>query len=146
MWKDWIRPFVRPLPQWSPVAVAAPQTLVTVALHWDGESADVTADHTVASLKPLTIATSIDAGQNAALKYHDRATGKLLGVLRLVRTASLAAAETSPAFYHVAAGGHRCLSWQRRSWNAWLQNRVMLKNRSRSEERRVGKERRSRWA
>jgi len=130
MWKDWVRPLVRPLPQWSPVAVAPPQTFVTAAMHWDGQSADVTADHTVASLKPLTIATSLDAGRNAVLKYHDHATGKLLGVLRLVRTASLAAAGTSPAFYHVAAGGHRCLSWQRRSWNAWLQNRVMLKNRS----------------
>lgn len=130
MWKDRIRPFVRPLPQWSPVAVAPPQTLVTAALHWDGQLVDVTADYTMASLKPLTIATSIDAGQNAVLEYHDRATGKLLGVLRLVRAASAAATEAPPAFYHVAAGEHRCLSWLRRSWNAWLQNRAMQKNRS----------------
>lgn len=129
MWKDWIRPFVRPLPQWSPVAMAPPQTLVTAALHGDGEAADVTADHTVASLKPLTIATSLDAGPRAVLEYRDDATGKLLGILHLMRTAP-AAAETSPVLYHVAAGEHRCLDWPRRSWNAWLQNRAMLKGRS----------------
>src|SRR6185312_5702531 len=72
MWKDWIRPFVRPLPQWSPVAVAPPQTLVTATLRGNGESADVTADHTVASLRPLAIATSVDAGASPELEYRDR--------------------------------------------------------------------------
>lgn len=129
MWKDWIRPLVRPLPQWSPVAVAPPQTLVTAALHWNGGTADVTTDHTVASLKPLTIATSIDAGQSAALEYRDHATGKLLGTLRLVRSAvSVGAAGTPPFFYHVEEGEHRCLGWPRRPWNAWLQDRAMRKN------------------
>ena len=66
MWKDWIRPFVRPLPQWSPVAMAPPQTLVTATLRRNGESADVTADHTVASLRPLTIATSMHIAQSPA--------------------------------------------------------------------------------
>lgn len=130
MWKDWIRPFVRPLPQWSPVAVAAPQTLVIATLHWNGESADVTADHTVASLKPLMIATSIDAGPSPQLEYRDSTTGRLLGILRLTRAAPVTATQTAIGLYRVAAGGHRCLGWPRRPWNAWLQNRAMLKNRS----------------
>jgi flavin reductase (DIM6/NTAB) family NADH-FMN oxidoreductase RutF len=130
MWKVWIRPFVRPLPQWSPVAMAPPQTLVTAALLWDGESADVTADHTVASLKPLVIATSLDVGPCAVLEYRDNTTGTLLGTLQLIRAGPAAAAGTVPALYHVAAGEHHCLVWPRRSWNAWLQNRAMLKNRS----------------
>ena len=128
MWKDWIRPFVRPLPQWSTVAVDPPQQVVTASLRWDGNSADVTADHTVASLNPLVIATSIDAGPRAVLEYHDRASGRRLGVLRLVLMAPVSAENTSLTLYHVAAGGHRCLVWPRRSWNAWLQNRLMLKN------------------
>ena len=132
MWKDWIRPFVRPLPQWSTVAVAPPQQVVTATLCWDGKSADVTADHTVASLKPLVIATSLDAGQRPVLEYRDNATGRLLGVLRLVQMTAVATDKTSLALYHVAAGEHRCLGWSRRSWNAWLQNRHMLKNRSSS--------------
>lgn len=129
MWKDWIRPFVRPLPQWSPIAMAPPQPFVTAVLRWDAGSADVTSDHTVASLKPLVISTSCDAGQRAALEYRDQATGKLLGILQLVRTASVAAEGTSLALYNVTAGEHRCLSQPRRSWNTWLQNRAMLKSR-----------------
>lgn len=127
MWKDWIRPFVRPLPQWSTVAIAPPSQAVTATLHWDGNLVDVTADHTVAALKPLVIATSVDAGQQPVLEYWDSATGRVLGILHLVRAASLATEEISLALYHVAAGEHRCLSWPRRSWNAWLQNRLMLK-------------------
>ncbi len=130
MWKDWIRPLVRPLPQWSPVAVVPPQTLVSAALHWDGETADVTTDHTVASLNPLMIATSLDSGPSPELEYRDSATGRMLGILRLQRTAPVAASEMPLVFYRVADGEHYCLGWPRRSWNAWLQNRAMLKNRS----------------
>lgn len=130
MWKDRIRPFVRPLPQWSPVAVAAPQTLVTAILHWNGESADVTADHTVASLKPLMIASSLDAGSSPKLEYRDSATDRLLGILWLTRATPMVATQTQPALYHVIEGEHHCLGWPRRSWNGWLQNRAMLKNRS----------------
>lgn len=129
MWKDWIRPFVRPLPQWSTIRVTPPQQAVTAALHWNDSSADVTTDHTVASLKPLVIATSVDAGERPALQYRDRATGRLLGTLRLVRMASLSTENTALNLYLVSAGSHRCLSWLRGTWNAWLQNRQMLKSR-----------------
>ncbi len=130
MWKDWIRPYVRPLPQWSVVAVAPPQRLVTATLHWDGHSADVTADHTVASLVPLVIATSLDAGQHPVLEYRDSDSGKLLGFLRLVQATSIAIEETTLTLYHVAAGEHRCLGWPLRPWNGWLQNRLMRKSRA----------------
>lgn len=129
-WKDLARPFVRPLPQWSVVAVAPPQQAVIATLRWDGQSVDVTADHTVASLKPLTIATSIDAGQRPVLEYRDSATGRLLGVLHLTPTASIATENTSLALYHVAAAEHHCLGWPRRPWNTWLQNRIMRKHRA----------------
>lgn len=130
MWKVWLRPFVRPLPQWSPIAVASPQRVVTATLHGDGGSTDATADHTVASLKPLTIATGFDAGQRAALEYRDRATGTLLGILRLTRTDPIARAGASVAFYHVVTGEHHCLGWPRRPWNTWLQNHAIRKTRS----------------
>lgn len=130
MWKDWIRPFVRPVPQWSTVAVASPQRLMMATLRWDSQSVDVTDDHTVASLKPLTIATSLDAGERPVLEYHDSATGKLLGVLHLVRAGSIASDGESVALYRVASGDHGCLAWPRRPWNAWLQNRAMQKHRA----------------
>ena len=125
--KDRVRPFLRPLPQWSAVAVVSPQGLVTATLRWSENSEDVTADHTIASLKPLTIATSVDAGESPVLEYRDTATGKLLGMLGLMRTTAGMSAPL--AFYRVASGRHHCLRWPLRPWNAWLQNRAMLKNR-----------------
>lgn len=129
MWKDWLRPLVRPLPQWATIALASPQQVVTATLRWGSSSADVTVDHTVASLNPLVIATSVDAGQHPVLEYRDNDSGRLLGVLRLSRDA-LDIGATSLVFYRVASGEHYCLSLAHRAWNAWLQNRQMLKNRS----------------
>src|ERR1700710_2997599 len=85
MWKERVRPFVRPLPQWAAVDVASPQQMITATLRWKRGSADVTCDHTVASLNPLVIATSVDAGARPAMEYRDVSTGKLLGVLHLAR-------------------------------------------------------------
>ena len=130
MWKDWMRPFVHALPQWSTIAVAPGQRTVTATLHGEGTSVDVTADHTVASLVPLMIATSLDAGQRPLLEYRDSATGKLLGVLQLTRSASVTIAQTSLTLYYVTAGEHHCLGQPLRSWNTWLQNRLMLRNRT----------------
>jgi flavin reductase (DIM6/NTAB) family NADH-FMN oxidoreductase RutF len=130
MLKDWLRPFVRPLPQWSAVGIAPPSQVVTASLRWHGKSADVTADHTVASLRPLTIATSLDAGAAPVLEYGDSATGRVLGSLRLWRSGSVMADGASVSLYQVVAGDHHCLRWPRRSWNAWLQNRAMLKQRA----------------
>lgn len=130
MWKDWIRPLVRPLPQWSVVAVASPQQAVVASLRWNGATADVTTDHTVASLRPLTIATSLDAGPRAVLEYRDRASGRLLGVLRLAREATVSTGGNTLTLYRVAAGRHRCLVWPLRPWNTWLQNRLMQRNTS----------------
>lgn len=130
MWKDRIRPFIRPLPQWSVVAVASPQQGVIANLRWTNATADVTTDHTVASLRPLTIATSLDAGPRAVLEYRDRASGRLLGMLRLARAAAVSVEGTRLVLYRVVAGGHRCLVWPLRPWNAWLQNRLMRQNTS----------------
>lgn len=125
MWKDWVRPFVAPLPQWSTVAMAPPQHAVVASMRWDGGVEDVTTDHTVASLKPLVIATSMDAGMLPVIEYRDRISGKLIGILRLVRMVPIDVAGTSLMLYRVTAGGHHCLGWPRRDWNRWLQNRLM---------------------
>lgn len=127
MLKHWIRPLIRPLPQWSPVALASPQCAVSACMRWEGGEADVTTDHTVASLKPLVIASSLDAGQEAIIDYRDRHTGELIGSLRLGRMVSLAIDRTPITLYHVTAGIHHCLRWPHRDWNRWLQNRAMLR-------------------
>ena len=125
MWKDWLRPLVRPLPQWSPVAVAPPQHAMTACMRGDAGVDDVTIDHTVASLKPLVIATSVDGGQHPVIEYRDSATDRIVGVLHLARMASLDIDGAALTLYRVTAGEHRCLGWPRRGWNRWLQNRLM---------------------
>src|SRR5690242_3554359 len=129
MLKDRVRPFFRPLPQWSAVAIAPPQSFVIATLCGDGKPQDATADHTAASLIPFVIATSLDAGEFPQLEYRDSATGKLLGVLRLVRTTDIRPAGGPLAFHRIASSEQHCLRWPLRSWNARLQNRAMLKNR-----------------
>lgn len=128
MWKDRIRPWVQPLPQWSVIAVVPPQHAIAAILYAEGQAADVTRDHTVAALKPLVLATSLDAGAHPVLEYVDRATGSLLGVLRLAALTRIAAAHASLTLYRVVGGEHRCLGWPRRPWNAWLQNRRMRRH------------------
>lgn len=125
MWKDWLRPLVRPLPQWSPVAVTSPQYAVTACMHSEAGVDDVTVDHTVASLKPLVIATSVDGGPNPVIEYRDSTTGHIVGRLRLSRLTSLDVDGSSLMLYRVTTGTHRCLGWPRRGWNRWLQNRLM---------------------
>jgi len=128
MWKDWVRPFVRPLPQWSPVAVLPASRIVTATLHGDEGALDVSADHTVASLDPLVIACSVDAGMRVVLEYRDGASGRLLGKLQLLRERAFNADAAVPAFYRVEAGEHRCLGWPLRAWNASLQQRSMARH------------------
>lgn len=129
MLKTWLSSLLRPLPQWTTIAASMPVRPVIATLHWDGRTADVTDDHTVAALKPLTIATSIDAGNRAVLEYRDDATGKLLGRLRLQRMSTVVTQDVSVALYRVVHGEHHCLAWPRRTWHAWLQNRSMRKSR-----------------
>jgi flavin reductase (DIM6/NTAB) family NADH-FMN oxidoreductase RutF len=125
-----IRRIVRPVPQWATIAVEPSAQFVTAELHWEGGHAEVTRDHTIASLKPLTIATSIDAGQRPLLQYHDRLTGRVLGALRLRKEGSIAVDKARLSLYQVEKGEHYCLGWPFRALTAWRQNRSMLKHRA----------------
>lgn len=128
MLKRAVRAVLRPLPQWSPIATESLSNLVTASLHGNGQSLDVTADHTVASLKPLVIATRTEAGDRPVLEYRDTASGERLGALELVRATDITEQVRGIGFYYVAHGAHHCLSWPQRPWHAWLQNRAMRKN------------------
>lgn len=130
MLRDVVRRIVRPIPQWATVAVEPSAQFVTAELHWNGGHATVTRDHTIASLKPLTIATSVDAGERPLLQYSDRLTGRVLGVLRLRKEGSIAIGDAPIHLYQVETGEHYCLGWPLRAVTAWRQNRSMRKHRS----------------
>jgi len=128
MWKDWLRPLLRPLPQWSTIALPPTQATVAATLSWPGGAADVTHDHTVASLKPLSIVSSVDAGLSPVIEYRECSTERVLGQLRLLQVEPMIVDGISLSVYRVQAGAHRCLRWPHRRWNAFLQNRLIRKH------------------
>ena len=119
---------IRPVPQWSAVGIAPPQRSISVHLSWKGESRDVTDDHSVASLKPLTIALGLDAGEEATLDFRE--DGRSLGTLRLTKSRSILAGPSPVTLYRIAAGEHRCLPRPIRNWQRWLQERAAKRNRA----------------
>lgn len=127
MLKERLVPFIRPVPQWSAVAMAPPQRPVSVCLSWVGGSRDVTTDHSVASLRPLIIAIGTDAGASATLDFQEE--GRVLGRLRLEKAGTVPAAGPPLSLYRVVAGDHWCLPWPWHPWNRWLQSRAARRNR-----------------
>lgn len=118
-----IASLIRPVPQWSAVAIAPPQRSVSVFLSGHGGWRDVTGDHSVASLRPLTIALGVDAGENALLEFQEEE--HTLGSLRLTRWKAVYAGIT---LYRVSDGDHHCLPWPWRGWQRWLQERAAARN------------------
>jgi flavin reductase (DIM6/NTAB) family NADH-FMN oxidoreductase RutF len=130
MWRKAIRQMLPSVPQWATVALEPQERVVTAELCWDGGRVDATDDHTIASLKPLTVATSVDAGARPLLRYSDADTGRTLGTLRLTQAGSIVMGDASINLYEVAGGGHQCLPRPLREWTAWRQNRNMLRHRA----------------
>ncbi len=123
-----IASLIRPVPQWTAVAIAPPQRPISVILQGDGGEHDVTDDHSVASLRPLTLAFGRDAGETARLDFRE--DGRTLGTLTLTRWKSIFADADPITLYTVVEGGHRCLPWPWRGWHAWRQNRAAGRDRA----------------
>jgi flavin reductase (DIM6/NTAB) family NADH-FMN oxidoreductase RutF len=118
-----IASLIRPLPQWSAVAVTPGQQSVSVLLRWTGGEQDVTHNHSVASLKPLIIAIGLNVGETAALEFREN--GHILGALRLTRWKSV----STITLYRVVDGDHHCLPWPWRGWHRWRQERAAERSR-----------------
>jgi flavin reductase (DIM6/NTAB) family NADH-FMN oxidoreductase RutF len=129
---------VRPLPQWSAVALTDPQTQMQIQLSLGSVTQDVTRNLVVASLRPLTLAMGLDTAlqgsvaglAGADLRFFDRdLPSRQLGALRLLAPRVSRTGGAQLGLFEIAHGQHRCLPWPRRPWNRWMQNRVMRKNR-----------------
>jgi flavin reductase (DIM6/NTAB) family NADH-FMN oxidoreductase RutF len=94
---------------------------------------DVTGNHTIASLKPLTVAIGLDDTTrdltSGTLAFVDAATSKPIGSLEMRRVAARNAGGAQIGYFSVVDADHRCLPWPRRPWNAVLQNRAIRKYR-----------------
>lgn len=123
MLKDAIRGFLRPPPLWLPISLSAPQSLVRVALSAGTETIDVSNNHLVASLDPLTVAIENSLLNSIGnrigkhkLLFEDKASGAQIAALALQPVGQLEFSEASVAVYEIKKSTHRCMSPPRRLW------------------------------
>ena len=132
--KSAIKPWLRPLPQWAAVGIECPQSAISVLLEWNGQSFDVTTNHTIASLRPLTVAIGLSdlpvTPARATLVYRDTKVGEEMGYISVSHSTSRSVAGVPIGFYDVNRADHRCLRWPQRPWNAWLQSRAISRNKN----------------
>ncbi len=132
--KSIVRRALGPLPQWAPVAIVALQQAISVSLEWSGRSVDVTDNHTVASLKPLTLAVGLGDGIGGVgvgtLVYRDNNSGRDIGFVNIRQSSTKSIGQTTIGLFEVDGATHYCLSLARRLWNERLQARAIRRNRN----------------
>jgi flavin reductase (DIM6/NTAB) family NADH-FMN oxidoreductase RutF len=113
---------LRPLPQWSAIALRDPQDTIAVAWRSGHQRVDVTHRNVVAALRPLTIAigsnpVEINGSASAAsgLDFVDRLTGAILGSLELGTARPVEAPGVVLNLFEVTGGEDQCLGWIRRT-------------------------------
>lgn len=127
---------LRPLPQWSAIALHDPQKAVAIRMCTAGREDDVTRSSVVASLRPLTLAIGLDEHLQPAsgdkyepeLRFMDVESRQTLAVLNLRQVGSIAAAGGAIGLFEISCGEQYCTRWPYKPWNRWLQNRAMRKN------------------
>ena len=128
--------WLRPVSQWSAVALRQPQEAIEVKLTSVAGDFDVTRNNVVVALRPLTIGIglvqqlcpAIECASDLRLQFVDCGTRRTLGILELERRGDWATAGATVALFGVSVGAHRCLAWPYRPWNRWLQNRAARRN------------------
>jgi flavin reductase (DIM6/NTAB) family NADH-FMN oxidoreductase RutF len=138
--RRWVPEFakrmLRPVSQWTAVALRQPQDVIQVRLAGMGADFDVAANNVVAALRPLTLAIGLDQQRSAALerasdlrlRFLDSGSQRELGVLGLERLRDWTSTDAGVALFRVSSAAHQCLPWPYRNWNRWLQNRAVRRN------------------
>jgi flavin reductase (DIM6/NTAB) family NADH-FMN oxidoreductase RutF len=126
---------LRPLPEWPPIALRAPQEAVQIRLSTGGGEFDVTRAAVVAALRPLTLGVGLDAQLISALAdrsqpqlhFVDLESRLTVGALQLQHIRNWHTSGAAIGLFEVQRGTHRCVAWPYRPWNRWLQNRRLLR-------------------
>jgi len=127
---------MRPLPEWPPVALRAPQQAVQIRLSTARGEFDVTRAAVVAALRPLTLAVGLDTPLLSAIEersqpellFVDLESRRTVGMLQLQHVRNWNTSGVTIGLFEVRRGAHRCVRWPYRPWNRWLQNRRMRRN------------------
>lgn len=128
---------IRPLPQWSPVALRPPQQAARVRMRGARGEIDVTGSAVVAALSPLTLGVGLDEAACAALgeystpvlRFIDTDSHRTVGSLELLRVRDCLTRAARIALFEVDGAAQRCLPWPYRPWNRYLQSRAIRRHR-----------------
>jgi flavin reductase (DIM6/NTAB) family NADH-FMN oxidoreductase RutF len=126
---------IRPLPEWPPIALHAPQEAVQIRLSTSSGEFDVTRAAVIAALRPLTLGVGLDHHLVSAiedrsrprLRFVDVESQRTVGVLQLEHMRNWKTSGVEIGLFEVRRGTQRCVRWPYRPWNRWLQNRRMLR-------------------
>jgi len=126
---------IRPLPEWPPIALSAPQNAVQIRFSTSRGEFDVTRAAVIAALRPLTLGVGLDqrllsaieAGSAPKLHFVDLESRRTVGVLQLEHIRNWKTSGVEIGLFEVRRGTQRCVRWPYRPWNRWLQNRRMLR-------------------
>jgi flavin reductase (DIM6/NTAB) family NADH-FMN oxidoreductase RutF len=122
---------IRPLPEWPPIALRAPQNAVQIRLSTSHGEFDVTRCAVIASLRPLTVGIGLDEQLRSAieprsqpqLNFVDLDSRRTVGMLQVEHIRTWKTSGVEIGLFEVRRGTHRCVRWPYRPWNRWLQNR-----------------------
>jgi flavin reductase (DIM6/NTAB) family NADH-FMN oxidoreductase RutF len=126
---------IRPLPEWPPIALHAPQEAVQIRLSTSSGEFDVTRAAVIAALRPLTLGvgrdhhlvSAIEDRSRPRLRFVDVESQRTVGVLQLEHMRNWKTSGVEIGLFEVRRGTQRCVRWPYRPWNRWLQNRRMLR-------------------
>lgn len=129
---------LRPLPEWPPVALRAPQDAVQIRLATVRGEFDVTRSAVIAALRPLTIGVGLDEQLMSAitdrsqplLRFVDLESRCTVGMLQLQHIRNWNTSGVVIGLFEVRRGTQRCLGWPYRPWNRWLQNRRTMRRKA----------------
>jgi flavin reductase (DIM6/NTAB) family NADH-FMN oxidoreductase RutF len=129
---------MRPLPEWPPVALRAPQDAVQIRLATVRGEFDVTRSAVIAALRPLTLGVGLDEQLMSAvadrsqpqLQFVDLESRRTVGTLQLQHIRNWNTSEAVIGLFEVRRGTQRCLGWPYRPWNRWLQNRRTMRRKA----------------
>jgi flavin reductase (DIM6/NTAB) family NADH-FMN oxidoreductase RutF len=127
---------LRGLPQWAAIGAPESPDLVRVQLAAGRMLFEVTHNHVIAALKPLTLALGLDGPLRRAIDedpaprliFVDQHSGRRIAWLQLAPVRTLASGTADIALFHIARHRHRCVRWPYRAWNGWMQARAAAGN------------------
>ncbi len=124
---------LRATPQWLAISALPSELSVDVSLVTPDGEHDISGNHAVAALRPLTVRIGLDSGfriapgQEVSLRFFDRLLARPVGLLRLRYLGDWDGMDARMGLFEVTGGTHFCAPWPRRVWDTFMYERAVRK-------------------